>query len=141
MKTTYKLLFALIFIFAVGCDKDEFAKLNSDPSVLSEPDLRFSMTKAIEQMYGNDYTVWFYSNFQYIHPWVQLGTMQGGNGVTFNEMGPAGGQNLYGALLPQTMDVRMRIDAMPEDEQAACDGTERYESSDGEGKAGRSAKP
>jgi len=119
MKTTYKLLFALIFIFAIGCDKDEFAKLNSDPSTLSEPDLRFSMTKAVEQMYRDDYTTWFYNNFQYIHPWTQLGTMQGGNGVTFNEMGPTGGHDLYRALLPQTLDVRMRIDAMPEEEQAA----------------------
>lgn len=119
MKTTYKLLFALIFIFAIGCDKDEFAKLNTDPSTLSEPDLKFSMTKAIEQMYGEDYTVWFYDNFQYVHPWAQVGTTQGGNSVTFNEMGPSGGQNLYKALLPQTMDIRMRIDAMSEEEQVA----------------------
>lgn len=119
MKTTYKLIFALIFILAIGCDKDEFAKLNSNPSTLSEPDLRFSMTKAIEQMYGNDYTVWFYSNFQYVHPWTQVGTMQGGNGVTFNEMGPAGGQDLYSSLIPQTMDIRMRIDAMNEQEKAS----------------------
>ncbi|MGQ7868905.1 SusD/RagB family nutrient-binding outer membrane lipoprotein [Sunxiuqinia sp. sy24] len=119
MKTTYKLIFALIFILAIGCDKEEFAKLNTDPSTLSEPDLRYSMTKAIEQMYGNDYTIWFYSNFQYIHPWVQVGSAQGGNGVTYNEMGPAGGQNLYGSLMPQTMDIRARIDALPEEEQVA----------------------
>lgn len=119
MKTTYKLIFALIFIFAFGCDRDEFANLNSDPSTLSEPDLRYSMTKAIEQMYGNDYTNWFYSNFQYIHPWVQVGSTQGGNGVTYNEMGPAGGQNLYASLMPQTMDIRARIDALPEEEKAA----------------------
>lgn len=119
MKTTYKLLFALIFIFAIGCDKDEFAKLNSDPSTLSEPDLRYSMTKAIEQMYGNDYTVWFYANFQYVYPWAQVTTVQGGNGADFNLMGPTGGQNIYGSLIPQTMDIRMRIDAMPEEEQDA----------------------
>ncbi|WP_299578145.1 SusD/RagB family nutrient-binding outer membrane lipoprotein [uncultured Sunxiuqinia sp.] len=119
MKTTYKLIFALIFILAIGCDKEEFAKLNTDPSTLSEPDLRYSMTKAIEQMYGNDYTNWFYSNFQYIHPWTQVGSAQGGNGVTYNEMGPAGGQNLYGSLMPQTMDIRARIDALPEEEQGA----------------------
>lgn len=118
MKTTYKLLFALIFIFAIGCDKDEFAELNSNPSTLSEPDLRYSMTKAIEQMYGNDYTIWFYNNFQYVYPWVQVGTKQGGNGADFNLMGPTGGQGIYGSLMPQTMDVRMRIDAMPDEEKA-----------------------
>ena len=118
MKTTYKIIFALIFILAIGCDKEKFADLNTNPSSLSEPDLRFSMTKAIEQMYGNDYTVWFYSNFQYIYPWTQVQSMQGGNGATFNEMGPSGGQNLYGSLIPQTMDIRMRIDAMEDADKA-----------------------
>lgn len=118
MKTTYKIVFALIFIMAIGCDKDKFAELNSNPSTLSEPDLRFSMNKAIEQMYGNDYTNWFYSNFQYTYPWSQVTTMQGGNGPNFNTMGPAGGQNIYGSLFPQTMDVRMRIEEMPDDIKA-----------------------
>lgn len=118
MKTTYKIVFALIFIMAIGCDKDKFAELNSNPSTLSEPDLRYSMTKAIEQMYGNDYTIWFYDNFQYIYPWSQVTTMQGGNGPDFNTMGPSGGQGIYGSLMPQTMDVRMRIDAMSDAEKA-----------------------
>lgn len=118
MKTTYKIVFALIFIMAIGCDKDKFAELNSNPSTLSEPDLRYSMNKAIEQMYGNDYTNWFYSNFQYIYPWAQVTTMQGGNGPDFNTMGPSGGQNLYGSLFPQTMDVRMRIEDMPAETKA-----------------------
>lgn len=118
MKTTYKIVFALIFILAIGCDKDKFAELNSNPSTLSEPDLRYSVNKAIEQMYGNDYTNWFYSNFQYIYPWAQVTTMQGGNGPDFNTMGPSGGQDIYGSLFPQTMDVRMRIDNMPDETKA-----------------------
>jgi len=118
MKTTYKLIFALIFIFALGCDKDKFAELNTNPSTLSEPDLRYSMTKAIEQMYGNDYTIWFYDNFQYVYPWIQVTTKQGGNAPDFNIMGPTGGQSIYGSLMPQTMDVRMRIEDMPQEEQA-----------------------
>ena len=118
MKTTYKLIFALIFILAIGCDKDKFAELNSDPSTLSEPDLRYSMTTAIEQMYGDFYTVWFYNNAQYVHPWTQVGTVQGGNNADFNTMGATGGQNIYESLIPQTTDIRARIDAMPEEEQA-----------------------
>lgn len=118
MKSTYKIIFALILIIGIGCDRDEFAELNTDPSTLSEPDLRYSMTKAVEQMYGNDYTIWFYNNFQYVHPWTQVGTVDGGNGADFNLMGPTGGQNLYGSLFPQTMDIRMRIEEMEEDEKA-----------------------
>lgn len=118
MKTTFKIIFALIFIIAIGCDKDKFAELNSNPSTLSEPDLRFSMNKAIEQMYGNDYTNWFYSNFQYIYPWAQVTTMQGGNGPDFNTMGPSGGQDIYSSLFPQTIDIRMRIEEMPAETKA-----------------------
>lgn len=118
MKTTYKLIFALIFSLTIGCDREDFAELNTNPSTLSEPDLRYSMTKAIEQMYGNDYTIWFYNNFQYVYPWVQVGTVQGGNGADYNLMGPTGGQSIYGSLIPQTMDVRMRIEDMEADEKA-----------------------
>jgi len=118
MKTTFKIFFALIFIAAWGCDSDKFAELNTNPSTLTEPDLRYSVTKAIEQMYNDFYTVWFYNNFQYVFPWTQTTTTQGGNTADFNRMGPHGGQNLYSALFPQTMDVRMRIDAMPDEEKA-----------------------
>lgn len=114
MKNTYKLIFVLIFLMGWGCDKDKFAELNSDPSNLSEPDLRYSITKAVEQMYGNDYTNWFYTNFQYIYPWSQVTTVQGGNGPGMVEMGPFGTQNPYTGLFPQTLDVRKRIEAMDE---------------------------
>ncbi len=118
MKTTYKIFFALVFVSFWGCDIDRFAELNSNPSTLSQPDLRYSVTKAVEQMFNDDYTVWFYNNFQYVFPWSQVTTVQGGNTADFNRMGPYGGQNLYSALFPQTMDVRMRIEAMPQEEQA-----------------------
>lgn len=118
MKTTYKLLIILILTSLWSCDRDKFAELNSNPSTLSDPDLRYSVTKAIEQMYNNDYTNWFYSNFQYIYPWTQVTTVQGGNNADFNLMGPYGSQGLYGELFPQTVDVRMRIEAMSAEDQA-----------------------
>ncbi|WP_236980800.1 SusD/RagB family nutrient-binding outer membrane lipoprotein [Membranihabitans maritimus] len=116
----YKNIFILLILtlFFGSCDRDKFAELNSDPSTLSDPDLRYSITKAIEQMYSNDYTNWFYSNFQYIFPWTQVTTIQDGNNADFNVMGPYGSQGIYGGLFPQTMDVRMRIDDMSEEDQA-----------------------
>ena len=47
------------------------------------------------------------------------------------------------ANLPSLNLARLNrhVEAAPEDEQAACDGTERYESSHGEGKVGRSTQP
>ncbi|MCT4589034.1 MAG: SusD/RagB family nutrient-binding outer membrane lipoprotein [Carboxylicivirga sp.] len=119
MKSIYLIIFALMLMIAYGCDKDEFAEINTNPATLSEPDLRFSATKAIQQMYNNDYTTWFYDNFQYIYPWTQVTTTQGGNGFAFHEMGAySGGQGLYGDLMRQTRDIQFRVDALPEEDKA-----------------------
>ncbi|MEH6658873.1 SusD/RagB family nutrient-binding outer membrane lipoprotein [Leeuwenhoekiella marinoflava] len=121
MKKNITPLLILLMILVASCDKDDFAELNSDPSSLSDPDLRFSMTKSIEQMYGNDYTVWFYNNFDYIYPWTQVTTPSsgGGNSEDVIEMGEVGTQNIYNSLIPNTRDIRARIDAMSETEQEA----------------------
>jgi hypothetical protein len=92
--------------------------MNSNPSSLSQPDLRYSITKAVEQMYENDYTTWFYTNFQYIYPWSQITTVQGGNGPAMAEMGPFGNQFIYRELIPQTVDIRQTIDKMDETNKA-----------------------
>jgi type 1 glutamine amidotransferase len=118
MKNTFKLLFALIFMLLWSCDKQKFANLNSDPSTISTPDLRFSVTTAIDAMYSNDYTTWFYNNFQYIYPWTQVTSKQGGNTSDFIDMGPSAGFDLYSRLFPQTLDVRDRIDKMGTIEKA-----------------------
>ena len=118
MKNTYKIVFALVFLMVWGCDKQKFADLNSDPSTISKPDLRFSVTTAIDQMYSNDYTTWFYNNFQYIYPWTQVTSKQGGNTSDFVDMGPSAGFDLYSKLFPQTLDVRFNIDKMAEPEKS-----------------------
>ncbi len=112
MKNTYKIIFALSLLVFWGCDKDKFADLNSNPSTISTPDLRFSVTKAIEQMYSDDYTNWFYNNFQYIHPWTQVAAKGNGNDADFVTMGASSSFNIYASLFPQTMDVRDLIDKM-----------------------------
>ncbi|MCT4591161.1 MAG: SusD/RagB family nutrient-binding outer membrane lipoprotein [Carboxylicivirga sp.] len=114
------LIFAILSVFLnYGCDKDTLADINTDPSVISEPDLRFSMATAIENVYSNEYLWWFYNNYQYIYPWSQVTVAGGSNGFTFNEMGVSGGnQYLYGDLMRQTRDIQFRIDGLPKDEQA-----------------------
>jgi hypothetical protein len=118
MKNITKILITLVLVISLGCDRDKFAELNSNPSTISEPDLRFSATQAIVQMYNDDYTLWFYNNFQYIMPWIQVTLKQNGNTSDFIEMGPAGGHNLYGSLIPQVMDIRDRIDKMADADKA-----------------------
>ncbi|PCH68121.1 MAG: SusD/RagB family nutrient-binding outer membrane lipoprotein [Bacteroidales bacterium] len=118
-KYTYKILIIVAVVFLWGCDKEEFADLNSDPSTIAEPDLRYSLTKSVEQMFNEFYLVWFYSNFDYVFPWSQLTGTGTGNGEGFVEMGNYGQQNIYKALFPNTRDLRARIDVMSEEEQVS----------------------
>lgn len=121
MKYIYKITMVLGVLLIAACDKDYFSELNSNPSELSEPDIRFEVTQAIEQMYSDDYTVWFYNMFDYIYPWSQIatGTVNGANAETVVEMGPNGGQSIYPSLYANTRNVRAIIDELPETEKAA----------------------
>lgn len=122
MKEIYKLITILLALLIVGCDKDEFAELNSNPSTLSEPDLRYSTAKVINDMYTNDYTLWFYTNFDYVYPWSQITGTGVGNPETFVEMAAQGGaQNVYD-IIPNGKDIRSKIEALPEEEKAAMRG-------------------
>lgn len=115
MKNILKGFLIFSIVFVAGCDKDKFAELNTDPSTIDEPNISFSMTNAIVQMYNEDYLNWFYDNFSYTYAWSQVTTASptGGNSEAFVEMGPAaGGQNLYASLFPNVRDIRARIDAM-----------------------------
>ena len=117
MKDNFKILIVFLVLIIVGCDKDQFADLNSDPSTLAEPDLRFSVTQSVHEMYNNDYTVWFYNNFDYVYPWSQITSVGNGNSEAVVEMGATGGQSIYGSLFPNTRDIRARIDVLEEEEK------------------------
>jgi len=120
MKKYFKLLTIFLVVLVVGCDRDDFAEINSNPSELAESDIRFQVTQTINQMYNNDYTVWFYSNFDYIYPWSQIATNSGGGGNSdsFVEMGPYGGQSIYPTFYANIRDIRTKIDELPEEERA-----------------------
>ena len=120
MKKYINLLSIFSLLFIVGCDREDFAEINSNPSEIASPDLRFQITKTVSQMYNNDYTVWFYSNFDYVYPWSQISTSgNGANSEEVVEMGPSGGQGLYPTFYANIRDVRAQIDALPEDEKSS----------------------
>ena len=119
MKKISKIILALILITFFGCDRDKFADLNTDPAVLSQPDLRYSITAEMEAVYNNDYTIWFYNNLMYDWPWSQVTTVNGGNTNDFNLQGARGGQELYGELMRQARDIQYRVDAMDDEQKKA----------------------
>lgn len=103
------------FVLLMGlqsCDKDKFADLNSDPSVISQPDVRFLITKSMQEMYNEDYLNWYYTYNNYVFPYSQVLTSStAGNLTTFNTGALTGGQNLYSTLVP-AVDARLRIDKL-----------------------------
>jgi len=120
MKNIFKIALSLLLVFIVSCDKDEFADLNSDPSAISEPNISYSVTKAVEQMFANDYTVWFYNNFDYVYPWAQVTGEGTGNGEGVVEMDNSGDQygNFYLGVFANTRDIRKQIEDASEEEKA-----------------------
>lgn len=83
-------------VLLTGCIED-FAEVNTNPSVVADADIRFLFTQALNKMDNGMYEQWFYNNNQCMMPWAQFTTSSGGNVSTFNEHGNLAGQN--GALL------------------------------------------
>ena len=117
MKNTYKLILVFLAVFIVACDKDEFAKLNSNPSELAEADLRFSTAFVINKMYTNDYLIWFYNNFDYQYPWSQVTGNGTGNSEAVNEFAATSGGHDFNGAITNSRDIRAKIDLLPEEEQ------------------------
>lgn len=114
-----KITYVICLLFFIECDREDFSKINTPRSVSSEINVPYSITKAMERMYENDYTIWFYDNFDYIFPWCQL-TAQGLGNSSFDmmKMDQWGGQDIYRSLFPNTRDIRANIDNLPDKEKA-----------------------
>lgn len=119
MKKTYKYILVFLTIFALACDRDEFAELNSNPSELAEPDLRFSTAHVINRMYTNDYLIWFYNNFDYQYPWSQVTGNGTGNSESVNEMAATSGGHDFNNVIVNSRDIRAKLDLLPEEEKTA----------------------
>lgn len=117
-----KYLFILLLSFvitSIGCT-DDFAELNSNPSTIAEPDLRFSTAAAINAMYNQKYLNWYYNARTIDFPYSQYQTTgSGGNGSMMNRIGGATPQYLYPTLFPQTRDIQHRIDEANDETYAA----------------------
>lgn len=62
---------ALALAVFTGCDKDRFAKTNTDPSTIGEGNIPFLFTHAYLEFQPSDYTLWFYVA-RYVHQFTQV---------------------------------------------------------------------
>lgn len=122
MKKTYKLILICFAVFVVACDKDDFAEKNSNPSALAEADLRFSTAHVINQMYTNDYLIWFYNNFDYQYPWSQVTGNGTGNSESVNEMAATSGGHNFNNVIVNGRDIRAKMELLSEEERQARRG-------------------
>lgn len=93
----YKYLVATALIGSctfLGSCMEEFADINTNPTVVSKPDPRYLFTQALSSFEGNGYFTWFY-DYANLQRWSQTAVNAGGNENTVTTMtktGSMGGQ-------------------------------------------------
>lgn len=95
----YKYLMAGLLLSAsafMGSCKDEFADINTNPTVVSKADPRYLFTQALANFDGHDYFEWYY-DFTNMQKWSQTTVSSGGNDNLMNTMANAGslGSRVY----------------------------------------------
>lgn len=100
-----------------GCQED-FAELNSKPSDIATPNIRFLFTQCLSNLEPMDYSAWHY-DIPRIASWSQCTLSSSGNTDNFNlitEQGSIGGhvQN----MLRMANEVRYQISMMSTEEKA-----------------------
>ncbi|QZE13006.1 SusD/RagB family nutrient-binding outer membrane lipoprotein [Halosquirtibacter laminarini] len=117
-----KIIYALLAVAAIlstSCNKEDFAETNTNPSIISKPDVNFLLTEALYRIGGRDsYTEWFYNNSQYFFPWCQTTVSGGGNNTDMNRMSSAGSVDYYRYVLPPLAEMRYQIDQRLDKTQA-----------------------
>ena len=98
---------------------DEFSELNSDPSTITKPDIRFLFTKCEASFQPGDYAQWF-GGFNDLSTWSQTTVSSGGNTTRSNR--PTDEANGCGyevnEVLRYANEIRYQISQLPEEEKA-----------------------
>lgn len=98
----YKYLMAGLLLSAsafMGSCKDEFAEVNTNPTVVSKADPRYLFTQALANFDGHDYFEWYY-DFTNMQKWAQITVSSGGNDNLVTTMTNAGslGSRVYSVM-------------------------------------------
>ena len=80
----------------MGSCKEEFAEVNTNPTIVSKADPRYLFTQALANFDGHDYFEWYY-DFTNIQKWSQTTVSSGGNDNLVTTMANAGslGSRVY----------------------------------------------
>lgn len=104
----YKYLVAAVLLSGMGlfssCE-DKFAEVNSDPTVVTTPDVRYLFAKCVLSFQPADYSQWFYG-FPYISAWTQASVLPGGNTSQSNMADGSGCGYQVNNVLKYANDIR-----------------------------------
>lgn len=121
MNMNYKFLAAALIIGTgiLSSCQDEFAKLNSKPSDVSTPNVRFLFTKCAMSFQPADYYQW-YGGFEDLSIWMQTTVPSGGNGASLNRPNTEANGCGYrvNEVLRYTNEIRYQISLMSDEDKA-----------------------
>lgn len=107
----YKYLIGATLLSSIGlfssCE-DKFAEINSDPTVVTTPDVRHLFAKCALSFQPADYSQWFYG-FPYIAAWTQASVLSGGNTSQSNIADGSGCGYQVQTVLKYTNEIRYQI--------------------------------
>lgn len=112
------LLFAGMGVFS-SC-QDEFADINSDPSVVTTPDIRFLFTQFETCFQPANYYQWFYG-FESMSTWTQATVSRGGNSNKLNIVSSTGCGSSVNDALRYANEIKYQISLLTGEEK------EKYE--------------
>lgn len=102
-------------LFLGGCTADDLAERNTDPSVISKPDMRFLFTQGLSQFLPSDYWDWWYD----FSAMSQYGQVTGGsNKNTMNMPDLSSGNGSVANTLKILREMDYQLSLMSEEEAA-----------------------
>ena len=108
----------LILVFQ-GC-KDDFAKINTPPDKITEPQMNQLFTEALVQMFPHTYLEWFYNYSKYYLTWSQATVAVYGNKAELNLVGDySPPENKLFAPKLQIEKIRYQLNSVYTPEEAA----------------------
>lgn len=102
-------------LFLGSCTADDLADYNTDPSVITKPDMRFLFTQGLAKFLPSDYWDWWYD----FSAMSQYGQVTGGsNKNTMNMPDLSSGNGSVGSTLTILREMDYQLSIMPEEEAA-----------------------
>lgn len=116
-KNIFKVFAALVFasLLLAGCDKAEYAKINTDPASISDGNVQYLFTQAYLDFEPSSYLYWYY-----ISKIVKRFDLVNGGSTsdTYNTMGELGGiGSQFVAVRKLEFDMKELVKRMPEEDQ------------------------